>query len=79
MYNYIIYRRLFISKTLKNSLSQIDDAIKIRYKPPFPKINEFKEKSFKKNDSPIISDLIVRLAKNGVGFAVIRKVDDTIL
>jgi hypothetical protein len=51
-----------------------------RYKPPYPKIHEFKEKSKQNNNNTIkLSDFNVRLAKTGVGFAVIRKSDDTIL
>lgn len=71
---------LYISiKPLKYIILQIDDAVQTRYKPPFPKINEFKGKPIQRNDSLIISDLVVRLAKKGVGFAIVRKVDNTIL
>ncbi|XP_025416315.1 lysosomal alpha-glucosidase-like isoform X2 [Sipha flava] len=58
----------------------IDDVHHKRYKPPYPKIHEFKEKSKQNNNNTIkLSDFNVRLAKTGVGFAVIRKSDDTIL
>lgn len=74
---YIVY----IYKTIKayHYIIQIDDAVQIRYKPPFPKINDFKGKPIQRNDSLIISDFVVRIAKKGVGFAIIRKVDNTVL
>ncbi|XP_060837223.1 lysosomal alpha-glucosidase-like [Rhopalosiphum padi] len=77
--NIQILRLDVIFETSQRLRITIDDAIQIRYKPPFPKINEFKGKPTQKNDTFIISDFIVRLSKNGVGFAIIRKVDDTVL
>ncbi|XP_060863594.1 lysosomal alpha-glucosidase-like isoform X3 [Metopolophium dirhodum] len=77
--NIQILRLDVIFETSQRLRITIDDAVQIRYKPPFPKINEFKGNPIHRNDSLIISDLVVRLAKNGVGFAIIRKADDTIL
>ncbi|XP_029347280.1 lysosomal alpha-glucosidase [Acyrthosiphon pisum] len=77
--NIQILRLDVIFETPQRLRITIDDAVQIRYKPPFPKINEFKGNPIHGNNSLIISDLVVRLAKNGVGFAIIRKVDDTIL
>lgn len=61
---------------LRVKFLQIDDALQNRYKPPYPKIHEFKGKQ--KSDN-VSSDFVVKLSKYGVGFVIIRKTDGTIL
>lgn len=72
-----LYNKLIYLYTLRKI--QIDDVIQKRYKPPLPKIHQFKGKLEQNKESTISSDFIVKLAKNGVGFAIVRKIDETIL